>query len=132
VTTLSSNKDACYNKLMLSNTGTTGALAYSASAITSPYWYAYESVKDNRNPAGKTISSDWMALVTTGTWGTTCLKTDWTCTLYAPVTPGVDGSCGFTPNADATFKSTASTVVNPYTPIAYVTTGAATANAALS
>lgn len=133
MTTLSSNKEACYAKLIASpNTGTSGALAYAGSAITSPYWYMYEKNPDNRNASGKTISSDWMALITTGAWGTTCLKADWTCTLYAAVTSGATGSCGFTPNADTTFKSTATIVVNPFTPPTYVTTGAATANAALT
>ena len=62
-----------------------------------------------------------MGLMTTGAtaWAAGCSKADWTCALYAPVT-GTKGSCGFTPNADTTFKTS---TLNPYPATAYSVTG---------
>jgi hypothetical protein len=114
--TLSSNRDACYNKF-LKTAGTDGTITPASSPITSPYWYLYER-EGSRSAAGKVISSDWMALMATSasTWGVNCLKSDWTCALYKPKSGSTAGTCGFTPNTDATFIDASS---GSYSPVPY-------------
>jgi len=132
VTTLAASREACY-KSFLQTPGAAGTVTKAAGTpITSPYWYLYEKVAGNRGASGKVISSDWMALMTTGSaaWASGCAKADWTCALYAPATGATAGSCGFTPNSDATFKLTASPFTNPFTPTAYVPSATTTANSA--
>jgi len=63
------------------------------------------------------ISSDWMALMTTGAWADGCSKADWTCAVYVPVTLGATGACGYAPNSDTTFKPATGT--NPFAPGTY-------------
>ncbi len=82
------------------------------------------------------ISSDWMALITTGsTWAGTCSKSDWTCALYAPKSGSTAGTCGFTPNSDSTFVATGTATAHTavaYTPGGAFTQASTTSNAILT